>query len=510
MNTSGSPSDRSATVEMLSLPSQTLDQISQPAVRDVISYYEPDVIAIPGQRSPKAHAAARAATVDCPIAHPQLAEGGTRIQHYCYHSHGKLSEPTDNPAADTIDIVAVQSHEVLEQLQQEFRTNSRPTGSDCATFVIVPQLTVSRDPTALSATLPEAQTLAKLGAAVSEPVTVLAGGQPADYFHEWNIKLETRATTVPVAGLGDTEHERLRIGLLTCTPDGHVATVPIDADGFGLQALDGVGKQTADQLRRSGCRTITDVQNMAISHLTGVSGIGQATAKRMHAHADVLASGKPVVMSNKSPVKTRGDRPPLCIDIETDGLSPTIIWQIGVYDPENDTHQAFIERDDPTDPVSVLEAFITWLLANHDDRTLLTWNGYDFDYRHIRTFLDRYLPAYVEAWEDCWKYDLYQWAVRDGNALLPGRTNKLDHVARALGYESVNTGLTGAQTATAYQQYMRDPTAELDWERHRRYCEDDCRALWYVYQAIVEAPRRDMTDSGTGGQTGQQAGLTDF
>lgn len=128
-------------------------------------------------------------------------------------------------------------------------------------------------------------------------------------------------------------------------------------------------------------------------------------------------------------------------------------------------------------------------------------------------FLQRYLPEYVDAWEDCWKYDLYKWTIRDGNALLPGRTNRLGDVARGLGYEAADTGLTGAQTATAYQQYMQaptDPAREPDWERHRQYCEDDCRALWHVYQAILSAPRRDVTDGGTGGTTGQQAGLTDF
>lgn len=54
------------------------------------------------------------------------------------------------------------------------------------------------------------------------------------------------------------------------------------------------------------------------------------------------------------------------------------------------------------------------------------------------------------------------------------------------------------------------PSLRHGHHRHKAYCEDDCRALWHVYQAITDITRRDMTDSGTGGATGQQAGLTDF
>jgi len=55
-----------------------------------------------------------------------------------------------------------------------------------------------------------------------------------------------------------------------------------------------------------------------------------------------------------------------------------------------------------------------------------------------------------------------------------------------------------------------DPDAEPDWERHVRYCRDDCEALWHVYESIESAERRDVTDSGSGGAAGRQSGLTEF
>ena len=501
-------------LELLALPASTVRRVSQSAVRDAVGYFDADVVAIPGARDAEVYAAVRDAVTDVPVVHPQLARGGERIQQYRYTPDAGVHEPADTVAsADAIDVLAVQQLDVLEALGTRLATDERQTRGGAATFVLVPRLTVEWNRTSLSATLPGAEQLSALARRRPEPVTILAGGQPADYHHEWELSDGNSAVRVPVAGLGATDREGTAIALHRCTAGGGVAPEVVDADGFGLQALHGVGQQTARQLRTEGCRTTDDVGNLAADELARLPGIGRATAERMHAHADVLDTGEPLVLTNKSPVKTRDGRPPVCLDIETDGLSPTIIWQFGVYDPATDSHQAFIERNHPEDPEPVLEAFVTWFIANHSDRTVLTWNGHSFDYRYIEQFLEQYLPEYTDAWADVWTYDLYKWAVRDRNALLPGRTNKLTHVARALGYDGNGTGLTGAQTAAAYQEFMRNPEqpdAEPDWDRHRAYCADDCRALWHVYRAITDATRRDMTDSGTSGAAGQQAGLTDF
>ncbi|WP_049923880.1 ribonuclease H-like domain-containing protein [Halopiger djelfimassiliensis] len=506
--------DADAHLELLTLPASTLDRVSQPAVRDAVQYFTPDLVTVPGTRNPTAYATARDAAPNLPVIHPQLGNGAEHIHHYRYSPNTGVHEAPDTaPPPETIDLIAVQSRDLLTRLQTQLTSGGRQTGTEAATFLLIPQLTVEWDTTTLSTTLPNAKELAAISATLTEPVTVLAGGQPAEYYHEWSLPHNHSPVHVPITGLGASELQGSMFAQHTCTPHGTVAAEAVDADKFGLRALNGIGQSTAKRLRKQGCQTIRDIQNLAVSTLTDLPGIGQTTAEKIHAHADVIDSGEPIVLTNKTPVKTRDDRPPLCLDIETDGLSPTIIWQFGVYDPATDDYQAFIEKQHPKDPKPVLEAFITWFLANHEDRTVLTWNGHKFDYRHISQFLEHHLPEYVDAWDDVWTYDLYKWAVGDKNALLPGRTNKLDHVARALGYDFAGTGLTGAQTAAAYQEFMRNPdspAAEPDWDRHKAYCEDDCRALWHVYQAITNATRRDMTDSGTGGATGQQAGLTDF
>jgi len=501
-------------VAVLSLPASTIQRVSQAVVQDAIRYFSADLVAIPGVRAPKAAATVRDAVGALPVVHPQLAHGGERVQHYRYAPETGVHDAAETaPSAPAIDLIAVQNLDVLTPLRTQLATGERQTESAAATFILVPQLTVDWETTTLSTSLPNADDLAAISQQCPEPVTVLAGGQPAAYYHDWTLSHENASVRLPIAGLGATARDGATFAQHRCTARGSVAAEAVGADAFGLQALHGVGKHTANQLRAKGCQTTSDVRDLAVSELASLTGVGRNTAKTMHAHADVIETGEPLVLTNKTPLKTRDERPPLCLDIETDGLSPTIIWQFGVYDPATDSYQAFVETDTPTEPTHVLEAFLTWFIANHSDRTVLTWNGHAFDYRYIAQFIQQYLPEYVDAWGDIWTYDLYKWAVRDGNALLPGRTNKLAHVARALGYDGSETGLTGAQTAAAYQEFMRNPErpdSEPDWERHKAYCEDDCRALWHVYHAITDAARRDMTDSGTRGAAGQQAGLTDF
>lgn len=498
---------------VLTLPSRALRRASRPAVEDALGYFDPDTVVVPGSRDPRAHARAREASENVPVLHPQLGRGES-VSQYRFRPETGVMAVTDTEGSGaetgTFDILAVQSTDSLSRLRQQLETGERRTASGAATFLLLPELSVEWDTTALSTELPGRAELARLGRALPEPVTVLAGGQPTEYSHEWSLTGDGEPVSLRMAGLGATGRGGATFAQLTCTARGTVAAEAVGADQFGLTSLTDVGPTTADQLREHGYRTVDELRDVAVSDLAALPGLGRSTAETIHAHAEVIQSGEPLVLTNRAPVKTPDGQPPLCLDIETDGLTPTIIWQFGVYDPVTDRYRAFLEQTDPTDPKPVLESFVTWFLAEHADRAVLTWNGEQFDYPCIERFLRQHLPEYLDAWNEVWTYDLYRWAVREGNALLPGRTNKLDHVARALDYDGADTGLTGAQTAAAYQEFLRNPDATLDWERHRAYCEDDCRALWHVYESITGAKRRDVTDSGSGGARGTQTGLTDF
>ncbi len=493
-------------VRLLALsPSVALER-SIPALEDAREYFEPDGVVIFGpRREPRAVARARQLFAP-PVFHPPLADG----------------EPVGRHEIDGVPVVTVQRGSVLGDATAAIA--GALSVVDHA-LLVCDDVTTTVRPTALETDLEYAAELAAAIPGDGSGVTVLSGGLPAEYDETWHLEgtgevigvgrvpgadLED-AVSVRIHGTGTVEgHGDARsISLLSLSRDGGIDVETLDADAFGVEAVTGIGPKTADRLEETGITTREELLEADLETLRSFPGVGRARAERMLAHAEVLETGEPRRLTDES-VPGEWGEPPLCLDIETDGLSPTIIWQVGVYDPLEDTYRAFLEDSAPEDPRPVLQAFLDWLLGVHPDRALIAWNGWRFDYRHLGAFINRYLPGYAEEWEGVPKLDPYLWAVLEKNASLPGRTNRLEDVAAALGYEDSGTELDGAATAAAYERFMR--TGEgLEWDRHRTYCEDDCRALWHVYERLRDAPTASVVSSGrTNADKRGQTGLGDF
>lgn len=516
---------------ILSISPEVIASRSLAALQDTRAYFDPDLVLVPGpSRAPQADARARH-VFDVPVVHPPLATGSDPIRRRDLGTCSLLTAPGADALADA----------------EPTLKGRLETDTSVAALICDDVTTVVR-PTALETDLARRFELAA-SLPAGATTTVLTGGLPAGYDTRWLLAADDGAVVgggvddgypptespadstvgVRIVGIGSREGYgtagSLSVVALETGPssesDHHFAGAveTVSADEFGLEAVSGVGPKTVDKLERRGVTDRSDLLETPLETLASISGIGQQTAVRMHQHATVLESGEPRRLSNNPLPAEDRPKPPLCLDIETDGLSPTIIWQIGVYDPVTDEYHAFVERSNPTEPGAVLEAFCDWLFGAYPDRALLTWNGWRFDYRHLESFLTRYVPRYLEAWVDVAKLDLYGWAVTDENAVLPGRTNALEDVSTALGYEGTATGLDGAQTAQAYQRFIRTGT-ELEWDRHEAYCEDDCRALWYVYEQLqtakisAEASRTATLDGRTStsdaSTAGSQTGLGDF
>ncbi|AHF99365.1 hypothetical protein HALLA_11325 [Halostagnicola larsenii XH-48] len=522
---------------VLSISPRVLSSRSLAALQDARDYFDPDLVLIPGpSRAPQADARARH-VFDVPVVHPPLANASEPVRRHDIGSHSLFAVPSADALGD--------AEQALEH-----RLETAPSIAG----VVCDDVTTTVRPTALETDLAHRSALSAALPA-GKTTTVLTGGLPAGYDERWRLAADdgavvgvgvddgnsqvesTEGTTVGVriVGIGSREGYGTAGSLSAIAfdagSDGDIGSdgdpenpdvevlETLPADEFGLEAVSGIGPKTADKLERRGVASRSDLLETSVETLASMSGIGRQTAVRMHQHATVLESGAPRRLSDETLPAEDRPRPPLCLDIETDGLSPTIIWQIGAYDPATDEYRAFVERSDPTEPGAVLESFCDWLFGVHPDRALLTWNGWRFDYRHLESFLTRHVPRYLDAWDDVAKLDLYGWAVTDENAVLPGRTNALEDVSAALGYEGAATGLDGAQTARAYQRFIRTGT-ELEWDRHETYCEDDCRAVWYVYEQLQTAEkstaesrtapldeRMSTSDSPT---TGSQTGLGDF
>ncbi|WP_226481865.1 ribonuclease H-like domain-containing protein [Natrinema amylolyticum] len=486
-----------AGVRLLALPPSALADRPVATLEDIDRTLEPDAVWVLGPgREPQAFARARGA-FDAPAFHPPLETAGDEPIH---RQVVAASDGTE------LELAVAQRTRALQVSPEAVSSALSDATADVAALVCDDVSTTVR-PTALETYLEGAATLAS-ALPVGQVTTVLTGAEPAEYDELWHLEPESGAVrgvdhelragvepldencvSVRVRGAGPVEgYGRSRsIAMLTLTPDGIERIETHDVTDFGLEAVTGIGPKTAERLADRGVTTRAELLETPLEMLAALPNVGRDRARKMHDHATVLETGEPRRLTDESLPGAGWSTPPLCLDIETDGLSPTIIWQIGVYDPVTDTYRAFVETDDPSDPASVLEAFCDWLLGMHPNRALLTWNGWRFDYRHLGSFIAKHVPYYVDEWESIPKFDLYLWAVENEHALLPGRTNKLEAVADALGYEDAATGLDGAATAAAYQRFMRTGAA-LEWDRHEAYCEDDCRALWHVYERLREAP----------------------
>ncbi|QFU83593.1 ribonuclease H-like domain-containing protein [Natronorubrum aibiense] len=516
-----------ADVSLLALPPSALVDRPVETLADVDVTLEPDAVWVLGpDQEPQAFARARQ-VFDAPTFHPPLETGDGPLSSYQFES-------------DDLELAVCNGVRSLQADQSA--GSSAFTGSSDVVALVCDDVATNVRPTTLETSLEGAATLAA-ALPTGRVTTVLTGSEPAGYDELWHLEADTGAVctvdhepavvcspagddcvSVRVRGGGPVEGygSDRSIAKLSLSDDGIERVETYSVTTFGLEAVSGIGPKTATRLTERGVRTRTELLEVPLETLAELPGVGCDRARTIHQHATVLETGEPRRRTDEPLPGERWSTPPLCLDIETDGLSPTIIWQIGVYDPVTDTYRAFVERDEPTDPGPVLEAFCDWLLGIHPDRALLTWNGWRFDYRHLGSFIARYVPYYADDWESIPTFDLYAWAVRNEHAILPGRTNELAVVADALGYEGAATGLDGARTAAAYQRFMR--TGEpLEWGRHEAYCEDDCRALWHVYERLRDASAASSagaTESGTTAQTtgddanetidSEQTGLGDF
>jgi len=332
----------------------------------------------------------------------------------------------------------------------------------------------------------------------------LSTSLPPGYYHEWK--------GLTVRGIGaDTETRNdWQFVVITVTQNAQVTTQPLSPNKLGLQALSSVGPTTAERLREAELTTRQAVANADFSILTHIKGIGKHTAEQVRQSANSITSGEPV-RTSETPLPGSD---PIFIDIETDGLSPTTTWLIGVKNSSSGHYMPFIERS-PDPNGKAIKHFMQWFTANAPQRTLITWNGWNYDYPVLREHIQKFCPEYSNAWEAASKRDLLRWARDLDNCLLPGHTNKLEDVAEAMGWTCDDTGLSGAEVARQFRKWRQDPEAEPepDWDRHKEYCRDDVESLEFIYAQIQDAGRLlsdDMSGTQSLNETTQQGSLTDF
>lgn len=408
-------------------------------------------------------------------------------------------------AVDGIRLVLAPTYDALSTLTES--DHEQQTDDVEETYLLSNLLDISINPTRLETTLDGRQEYEQaLPADLQQSYSHLTGRANPSYRATWG-ELELQGV-LPGA---NEQQTGAKIARLTLQSDGIVTTTARDISAFGLRALSQIGQTRAQTLRDAGLETPEQIVDSTVSELQELSGFGRSTADTVRRSAEAFVDGTVYRHGNG----TLPNAEPIFVDIETDGLNPTMVWLIGVLDRQGgETYLSFLGTD-PDAPEEAVEAFASWLVGNGKNRPVVAYNGYSFDFPVIEEHIEQHCPQYLAEWQDVWTFDPYHWAVTENEAILPGRTNKLEDVAPALGWETRETGLSGETVARLFQAYMADPSpeTELDWERHERYCEDDVRSLAFVYDALADASRRtpqdDTGQSRTKDETAQGR-LSDF
>jgi uncharacterized protein YprB with RNaseH-like and TPR domain len=488
--------------ELLALRCDAVSDLDATALRDVLEYFDPDLVYVVRESSDVRVVSRLRRAFDGPVV---AASGPADVR-------------TETVAG--VSFVFSNSAALLDDASADAST---------ADFVVCDDIEPTTDTVALEATLAGREPLAEFAARASGSPTVLTGSLEASYDHVWDVAVDDQPVGLPVRGVAPLRRSgAAELACLTCDRGGSVAVSSVPADRFGLRALAGVGPTTAARLRENGYETRGAVAEAAEADLRSLSGIGTATARDLVQSARALADSQVIRRTGEAVPPAAGSATPLFVDIETDGLQPTIIWLIGVYDPGHDEYVDFVDTDPSRDePGAATREFVSWLAAEYDSPSLVAWNGHGFDYEHLERFVASHVPEYHDFWRDhVSTYDPYDWAVRRDNAVLPGRTNRLEDVAEALGCD--RTGATAALDGKTLAERVRrllegsrsrrsetdsdsDAGSEIDWDTARRYCEADVRELAAVYDAIRAAPpERVETTAETGDGSTTQTGLADF
>jgi len=390
---------------------------------------------------------------------------------------------SDHIRVNDIDILVCPTLADIENIAEYERNETLNTDTETVIFSNLLEISLDMDALDASMTGLDAYKEAFNADELTGSYTHISGELDAGYCQEWDGLL------IRGAGMGDGNGGSFIS--LTITPEGHVLDETIDTSKLGMKAIQGVGPTTADRLKEAGYDTQEIIADAGVDELMEIDGFGEKKATQVKQSATALTHGK-IVPTSDSQVPGHD---PVFIDIETDGLNPTCVWLIGVQDGIDGNYMSFIETD-VDEAGQAIEAFMMWFSVNAADRKVMAWNGWNFDFPVLREHIQKHCPEYLDDWKRASKRDPLRWARDLDNVILPGRTNKLEHVAEALGWEDNGTGLSGGEVARRYRQFLENPCeeTELEWDRHKRYCQDDCEALERIYVAMQDSSRLETTD----------------
>jgi len=210
---------------------------------------------------------------------------------------------------------------------------------DGLTYILSDLLTLSIDLIQLETELhglPEYKEA--LAGATGQLVHLTTGANPT-YEQEWD--------SLPVHGVMPGANEQqgtseAGVGHVQLREDGMVLCKTRSLSDFGLETVTEVAGRRAEALREESIESRAELAAVEPHELTQLDGVGTKTARKIVESAEVIEQQEIRV----APGASLPDVDPIFIDIETDGLNPTIIWLIGVLERRSDDrYMPFLETD---------------------------------------------------------------------------------------------------------------------------------------------------------------------
>lgn len=425
--------------------------------------------------------------LSCTEPHPEVfSEMAQQFSVPCLYPAGQKDGDVKHIQVNGIDIVWLQNYDGLFNAASLIEDGS--VNIETPTFYITTDIDVAIRPTRLEAELTNEKYYNGFHSQSPGKPVFLSTELDASYEQKWDGMMVRGASPI------DADLSAL-IPIIKLYSDGLVAVETIRNSRLGLRAIEAVGRKTSEKLVDNEYDSFEAIATTPKADLKEIRGIGKKKAETIQSHAQALAFDR-VVQKTLEPLP--GDEP-LFINIETDGATPTVIWQIAVLDPKTNEYHCFM-HDDPNDKERVVGDFLDWYMRNGEERYLVSWSGWNFDFKHIDHFTSNHAEFFEDVWNGANKLGLKEWAIGDDNMILPSRTNTLEAVSEALGFERSVAELSGNRVAAVFREWVRlqDTDSEPDWELYEQYARDNVEALQCVYNKIdEEAPSRSETMQAT-------------
>ena len=235
---------------------------------------------------------------------------------------------------------------------------------------------------------------------------------------------------------------------------GKIAIIDIDTAGemqvnwhfiHELPGLFGVGRKTAEKLRKAGIRRVEDL--LELKFTWGIDGLSSSFMTTLSVRARAIVEGRPQVLSGFD----LPGRPATYLDIETD-VEQTVVWLVGVHSERSGQSRSFFANDPKEERTILLQLSEFGQEDSGKNDPIYYYSCNNFDKRVLEA---RFRTHGIEQNITERMVDLCP-RVRNAVA-LPLKSYSLKDLAQYFHYEYKHQGLDGWAVAMMYfGEYLKD------------------------------------------------------